>query len=141
MGSKILTFPSCYTCPIYLCVTVSFIAVCNDVNLFIECHLATTIFNERWGRASCFLLLIFCFGENDIKGRGIIFAGSLYYCLLSLVAFVVFQVRWPLSLVISRKALTKYQLIFRFLFHCKHVDRQLSGAWQVHQVWAFSYFY
>ncbi|PHU26718.1 Gamma-tubulin complex component 2 [Capsicum chinense] len=43
------------------------------------------------------------------------------------------QVRWPLSLVISRKALTKYQLIFRFLFHCKHVDRQLSGAWQVHQ--------
>ncbi|OIT18841.1 gamma-tubulin complex component 2, partial [Nicotiana attenuata] len=42
-------------------------------------------------------------------------------------------VQWPLSLVISRKALTKYQLIFRFLFHCKHVDRQLSGAWQVHQ--------
>ncbi|PHT90942.1 Gamma-tubulin complex component 2 [Capsicum annuum] len=44
-----------------------------------------------------------------------------------------YKVRWPLSLVISRKALTKYQLIFRFLFHCKHVDRQLSGAWQVHQ--------
>ncbi|KAK6911764.1 Gamma tubulin complex component, C-terminal [Dillenia turbinata] len=45
-----------------------------------------------------------------------------------------YKVQWPLSLVISRKALTKYQLIFRFLFHCKHVDRQLSGAWQVHQV-------
>lgn len=44
-----------------------------------------------------------------------------------------YKVQWPLSLVISRKALTKYQLIFRFLFHCKHVDRQLSGAWQVHQ--------
>ncbi|KAK2974294.1 hypothetical protein RJ640_016780, partial [Escallonia rubra] len=42
-------------------------------------------------------------------------------------------VQWPLSLVISRKALTKYQLIFRFLFHCKHVNRQLCGAWQVHQ--------
>lgn len=45
------------------------------------------------------------------------------------------QVQWPLSLVISRKALTKYQLIFRFLFHCKHVNRQLCAAWQVHQVW------
>ncbi|KAH7571289.1 hypothetical protein JRO89_XS04G0015700 [Xanthoceras sorbifolium] len=31
------------------------------------------------------------------------------------------------------KALTKYQLIFRFLFRCKHVERQLCGAWQVHQ--------
>ncbi|KAF5944137.1 hypothetical protein HYC85_018214 [Camellia sinensis] len=45
-----------------------------------------------------------------------------------------YKVQWPLSLVISRKALTKYQLIFRFLFHCKHVDRQLCGAWQIHQV-------
>ncbi|XAR48358.1 hypothetical protein NMG60_11031165 [Bertholletia excelsa] len=44
-----------------------------------------------------------------------------------------YKVQWPLSLVVSRKALTKYQLIFRFLFHCKHVDRQLCGAWQVHQ--------
>ncbi|KAL7611993.1 hypothetical protein Lser_V15G05583 [Lactuca serriola] len=42
-------------------------------------------------------------------------------------------VQWPLSLVISRKALTKYQLIFRFLFHCKHVHRQLCAAWQLHQ--------
>ncbi|XP_050381054.1 gamma-tubulin complex component 2 isoform X2 [Argentina anserina] len=44
-----------------------------------------------------------------------------------------YKVRWPLSIVISKKALTKYQLIFRFLFHCKHVERQLCGAWQVHQ--------
>ncbi|KAL5193741.1 Gamma-tubulin complex component 2 [Glycine soja] len=45
-----------------------------------------------------------------------------------------YKVHWPLSIVLSRKALTKYQLLFRFLFHCKHVDRQLCGAWQVHQV-------
>lgn len=44
-----------------------------------------------------------------------------------------YKVMWPLSIVISRKALTKYQLIFRLLFHCKHVSRQLCGAWQVHQ--------
>ncbi|KAL0647679.1 hypothetical protein Bca4012_045970 [Brassica carinata] len=41
-----------------------------------------------------------------------------------------YKVQWPLSIVISKKALSKYQLIFRFLFHCKHVERQLCGAWQ-----------
>ncbi|PWA58942.1 spc97 / Spc98 family of spindle pole body (SBP) component [Artemisia annua] len=46
---------------------------------------------------------------------------------------VNYKAQWPLSLVISKKALTKYQLIFRFLFHCKHVHRQLCAAWQVHQ--------
>ncbi|MFS7916904.1 putative gamma-tubulin complex component protein [Helianthus anomalus] len=46
---------------------------------------------------------------------------------------VNYKVQWPLSLVISRKALTKYQLVFRFLFHCKHVHRQLCAAWEVHQ--------
>lgn len=44
-----------------------------------------------------------------------------------------YKVQWPLSIVISRKALTKYQLIFRLLFQCKHVKRQLCAAWQVHQ--------
>lgn len=44
-----------------------------------------------------------------------------------------YKVRWPLSLVISRKALTKYQLIFRHIFHCKHVERQLCATWQMHQ--------
>ncbi|CAN6195447.1 unnamed protein product [Urochloa humidicola] len=44
------------------------------------------------------------------------------------------KVQWSLSLVISRKALTKYQLIFRLLFHCKHVSRQLCTAWQIQQV-------
>ncbi|KAG5054603.1 hypothetical protein JHK85_007113 [Glycine max] len=42
-----------------------------------------------------------------------------------------YKVHWPLSIVLSSKALIKYQLLFRFLFHCKHVDRQLCGAWQV----------
>ncbi|CAI9265642.1 unnamed protein product [Lactuca saligna] len=46
---------------------------------------------------------------------------------------VNYKVQWELSLVISRKALTKCQLIFRFLFHCKHVHRQLCAAWQLHQ--------
>ena len=44
-----------------------------------------------------------------------------------------YRVSWPLSLVISRRALTKYQLIFRHLFHCRHVERQLGATWQLHQ--------
>ena len=44
-----------------------------------------------------------------------------------------YRVQWPLSLVVSRKALTKYQLVFRHLFHCRHVERQLGATWQLHQ--------
>eukprot|EP01083_Nonionella_stella_P277825 944645_1 len=44
-----------------------------------------------------------------------------------------YKVRWPLSLVISRKALTKYQFVFRHLFSLKHVERQLCSAWIHHQ--------
>ena len=31
--------------------------------------------------------------------------------------------------VLSKNAIIKYQLIFRHLFHCKHVERQLSSSW------------
>ncbi|KAH9320641.1 hypothetical protein KI387_015280, partial [Taxus chinensis] len=44
-----------------------------------------------------------------------------------------YKVQWPLSLILSKKVLTKYQLIFRLLFHCKHVQRKLCGTWQAHQ--------
>jgi gamma-tubulin complex component 2 len=44
-----------------------------------------------------------------------------------------YEISWPLSIVISRKELTKYQLIFRHLFFCNHVKRQLSKTWLSHQ--------
>ncbi|TMW60195.1 hypothetical protein Poli38472_000237 [Pythium oligandrum] len=44
-----------------------------------------------------------------------------------------FKVRWPLSLVISCGELTKYQMLFRHLFYCKHVEKKLSDAWLHHQ--------
>jgi len=40
-----------------------------------------------------------------------------------------YHVRWPLSLVVSRKVLIKYQLIFRQLSFCKNVELQLSNEW------------
>ncbi|CAN0584414.1 unnamed protein product, partial [Ectocarpus sp. 12 AP-2014] len=46
-----------------------------------------------------------------------------------------FTVGWPVSLVLSKKSLTKYQLLFRHLFFAKHVQRLLSkDSWREHQV-------
>uniref|UniRef100_A0A3B4A5S2 Gamma-tubulin complex component n=1 Tax=Periophthalmus magnuspinnatus TaxID=409849 RepID=A0A3B4A5S2_9GOBI len=38
-------------------------------------------------------------------------------------------VKWPLSLIINRKALTRYQMLFRHMFYCKHVERVLCNVW------------
>ncbi|EDV26389.1 uncharacterized protein TRIADDRAFT_23299 [Trichoplax adhaerens] len=40
-----------------------------------------------------------------------------------------FTVHWPLSIIISRKALTRYQMLFRHLFYAKHVEKQLCSIW------------
>lgn len=45
-----------------------------------------------------------------------------------------YSVKFPLSLVISRKAITRYQLIFRFLVHLHHLDSALSAMWLEHKV-------
>lgn len=38
-----------------------------------------------------------------------------------------YNVKFPLSLVISRRTILRYQLIFRFLLHLKHVEQSLSS--------------
>ncbi|OZJ06164.1 hypothetical protein BZG36_00995 [Bifiguratus adelaidae] len=40
-----------------------------------------------------------------------------------------YTVTFPLSLILSRKALTKYQLLFRHLLYLKHVESLLSDTW------------
>ncbi|WOK94035.1 gamma-tubulin complex component 2 [Canna indica] len=64
--------------------------------------------------------------DTDLQSELLNITGLETFCLGC-------KVQWPLSLIIPKKALTKYQLIFRLLFHCKHVNRQLCMAWQVHQ--------
>uniref|UniRef100_A0A8C4NDF2 Gamma-tubulin complex component n=2 Tax=Eptatretus burgeri TaxID=7764 RepID=A0A8C4NDF2_EPTBU len=44
-----------------------------------------------------------------------------------------YTVMWPLSLIISRKSLTRYQMIFRHLFYCKYVERQLCNLWLINK--------
>lgn len=45
-----------------------------------------------------------------------------------------YNAAWPLSIVISRGAITKYQLVFRQLFYIKFVERQVCAAWIDFQV-------
>lgn len=51
-------------------------------------------------------------------------------------AFEAFQldytVRFPLSLVISRKTIARYQILFRFLLQLRHAELQLSMMWTEH---------
>ena len=44
-----------------------------------------------------------------------------------------YKVRWPLTLILSHKSITKYQLIFRHLLFCKYVERSLECLWLTHQ--------
>jgi gamma-tubulin complex component 2 len=45
-------------------------------------------------------------------------------------AFVIeYNVKWPLTLILSHKSIIKYQLIFRHLLSCKYVERNLEKAW------------
>lgn len=36
-----------------------------------------------------------------------------------------YDVQWPLSLILNHFAILEYQMLFRQLFYCKHVERQL----------------
>ena len=40
-----------------------------------------------------------------------------------------YDVQWPISLLLDTRAITCYQMIFRQLFFCKHVERQLCKVW------------
>lgn len=44
-----------------------------------------------------------------------------------------YSVGWPVSIVLSRRAITKYQLLSRLLYFSKHVERRVLSCWQDHQ--------
>ncbi|RWA10874.1 hypothetical protein EKO27_g4230 [Xylaria grammica] len=43
-----------------------------------------------------------------------------------------YQVPFPVSLVISRKTVWRYQALFRYLLSLKYLESQLSTTWQIH---------
>ena len=80
-----------------------------------------------------FLLCVKSAGESGGAG-----ASSLPHAqqqgLKGVEAFTLeYQVGWPLSIVISRRAVTKYQLLSRLLYFSKHVERRVLSSWQAHQ--------
>lgn len=44
-----------------------------------------------------------------------------------------YRVGWPLSIILSRRAVTKYQLLSRLLYFSKHVERRVLTCWMGHQ--------
>eukprot|EP00594_Rhizosolenia_setigera_P000332 CAMPEP_0178947992 /NCGR_PEP_ID=MMETSP0789-20121207/5217_1 /TAXON_ID=3005 /ORGANISM="Rhizosolenia setigera, Strain CCMP 1694" /LENGTH=356 /DNA_ID=CAMNT_0020628293 /DNA_START=251 /DNA_END=1321 /DNA_ORIENTATION=- len=69
--------------------------------------------------------------KRTVYGGG----GSEDQGLTAVEAFMldIHNIQWPLSLIISRKAIASYQLIFRHLFLSKHVERRLFETWLDHQ--------
>jgi gamma-tubulin complex component 2 len=58
------------------------------------------------------------------------FAGVKSGPLSGIDAFSLgYSVSFPLTLVINKKILTKYQMIFRHLFKCKYLERCLGSTW------------
>ncbi|KAH8340783.1 hypothetical protein KR059_006884, partial [Drosophila kikkawai] len=45
-----------------------------------------------------------------------------------------YEVKWPVSLVLNHLAISKYQMLFRQLFYCKHVERQLCKIWKENSI-------
>ncbi|XP_067638789.1 gamma-tubulin complex component 2 homolog isoform X2 [Eurosta solidaginis] len=45
-----------------------------------------------------------------------------------------YEVKWPVSLVLNHIAISKYQMLFRQLFYCKHVERQLCKIWKENSI-------
>jgi len=56
----------------------------------------------------------------------------LLFAAIDALAFD-FDVKFPLSLVISRKAITRYQLISRFLLGMRYLEFSLGNAWTEHK--------
>ena len=51
-------------------------------------------------------------------------------CLKGFEAIALsYDVKWPLSLILSQKNIACYQMLFRHLFLCKYVERRLGAVW------------
>ena len=62
--------------------------------------------------------------ESEYKGTG----NTSDLTTLEAMAFG-YDVQWPISLILNRRSLAMYQMLFRHLFYCKHVEKLLSNVW------------
>lgn len=87
-----------------------------------------------WGGCKCDSLLLRF--SADLRAPGgvssILCQVSLPLSSLSLHSLVCQSEQafiWMGFSSLSRKALTRYQMLFRHMFYCKHVERQLCNVW------------
>lgn len=40
-----------------------------------------------------------------------------------------YKFKFPLNLIFNKKNMNKYQVMFRYIFECKFIERQLNSAW------------
>ena len=74
------------------------------------------------------------FGNQQINQQNLNNLGQQSKIMKVYESFTIkYNVQWPLSLVISKKAINKYQLIFRHLLFQKYVETSLEKAWGIHQ--------
>ena len=45
-----------------------------------------------------------------------------------------YKVEWPLSLILNQRNLACYQMLFRHLFYCKYLERQLGFVWKDNKI-------
>ncbi|XP_015792715.1 gamma-tubulin complex component 2 [Tetranychus urticae] len=45
-----------------------------------------------------------------------------------------YKVEWPLSLILNQRNIACYQMLFRHLFYCKWVERQLGITWKENKI-------
>ncbi|XP_022220415.2 gamma-tubulin complex component 2 homolog [Drosophila obscura] len=45
-----------------------------------------------------------------------------------------YETKWPCSIVINQLAISKYQMLFRQLFFCKHAERQMCKIWKLNDM-------
>eukprot|EP01038_Epipyxis_sp_PR26KG_P006038 gene6038-8313_t len=77
------------------------------------------------------LHLIQSAGESGVSES---YSGLLSQGLKGVEALTLdYKVGWPLSIVLSRRAITKYQLLSRLLYFSKHVERRVLSSWMDHQ--------
>ena len=70
-------------------------------------------------------------GAGGVKGTAKTADGAAQHIVSGLDAFTLsYDVTYPLSLLLSRTTLTKYQLLFRLLFNLKITERLLSSLWK-----------
>lgn len=68
---------------------------------------------------------------DDARGHGLASMRATPGSISGYESFALdYRLKWPVSLIVSNMEILKYQFIFRYLFYCKYVERELEECWR-----------